>query len=176
MRLNFSIWTVARTFYSLSLFIAIPLLLIIWFVAVPEDQSSQSLTAAFSITIGYFLLGWYLLSYTPKKYYSDVMKKVSAIKQEQKFNPDFELISKYGNRYIGWNSTNNTLLFISENENYGHFGQYTDLVNISVEGEHLVFLTKFPNYPKAFIHLSKQQKNYALSTLAQYNRVAMFAK
>lgn len=173
MRLNLVLWQVAKTFYSLSLFVMVPFFAFVWIGGLNDKDFPATAAQIYSwgiLTFLYVALGWFLLSYTPKQYYKSAVNKVSSYKKNGFDASTFEMYSKLYNRYVGWNIQTNQFLFISLDENFEQLATYEDILDLYIQGQYLVLITDFKTYPKIHIQITPVQRNFVEAALAKKGR------
>lgn len=165
MNLNFNLWYVLRQLYALGSIVIVPFLMLFWIFVIPKAPAY--LYFAVTSTLVYLGVGWFLLSFIPKKHQKDILRKVDGYKAQGYIPSTFEMYSRYNNRYIGWSKENDYFLLISMDEKYERLGKYGNCLEINLEGNRLIALTEFREYPKAQLVINQFQRNYAEAEFAK---------
>lgn len=169
------IWYLLRTFYSVGLWLVVPLSLFLVFTLLGEIRLGR--TAGWEILIAclfYYLIGYVLFKWVAARQISYLMKKVAPYKANG-FTPQCEIVSSLYNRYLGFDSRAQQVLYVNIDdgvETVVGFGQvsYWEIEDRSKKMALLKLFTRIPEAPILRLILrSDKAENYEANLRLLFN-------
>ncbi|MEB0221343.1 hypothetical protein [Pseudomonas sp. AB12(2023)] len=134
-------WYLIRTFYALGL---VPVA-VLFIVLITHFSKDTAVTLPFVVACcAYFVLGYFVFNVVPKKLKARLMAEVRlAGLSEFNFTADFEAVSVLFNRYVGFNSTTQQIVYVDVADGTRAIVDFSDIKSwsIGVESKKPALLT-----------------------------------